>query len=120
MADHHRRARLWQMPGGRQVAEVATGGHGKVAFAPDGRSFAVTAETQTRLYEVGGLREQTFAAFHTEQPIQSFALARDGRSLVCEARQPWPNAMAELAAWPLEGREPSVRGGRRVCADLET
>src|SRR5262249_23945530 len=51
--------RLWETASGRLLADLFVGGGTvRTAFAPDGRSLAVTADRGTMLYEIGGLREQ--------------------------------------------------------------
>src|SRR5262249_44179341 len=73
--------KLWEMAGGRMVADLfAGGGSVQVAFAPDGRTLAVTADHRTLLYEVGGLDGQTFVA-QQPAPVAAMALHAEGRRL---------------------------------------
>jgi WD40 repeat protein len=49
---------LWELWSGRRLADLyAGGGTVNVAFSPDGRSLAVTADERTQLYEIRGQHE---------------------------------------------------------------
>jgi WD40 repeat protein len=97
-----KQVRLWERASGGLVATLLGGGRSRVAFAPDGRRLAVTAEGETHLYEVGGLREQTVAAPGVE-PLRAFALLPCGRSLVAASPEPRALWEAKVALWPLRG-----------------
>jgi WD40 repeat protein len=96
--------RLWEVASGRLLADLFVGGGTvKPAFSPDGRTLAVTADKRTLLYEIGGLREQTFAALQP-QTVHSVALHPDGRSLACLAPSPWEHGSGDVTVWPLDRR----------------
>jgi serine/threonine protein kinase/WD40 repeat protein len=106
-SEHARRVRLWEVAGGRLAAElVVADGCLKMAFHPDGRSFAVTAGKEVRLYEVGGLREQTVSALQGAS-ITGMALAPDGRSLACLSGLDGADH-GEATLWPLTDAGPAL------------
>ncbi len=78
--------KLWEMASGRLVAKLFVGGTGNVfaAFDPTGRYLAVTEESRTVVYEIGGLREQQLVA-PISAPIRAIAFSRDGQTLACAA-----------------------------------
>src|SRR5258708_33291561 len=58
-----RQVRLWESANGRGLAELPLEeGTLKVAFSPDGRRLAVTADTHTRVYELARRGMATFVA----------------------------------------------------------
>jgi formylglycine-generating enzyme required for sulfatase activity/WD40 repeat protein len=100
-SDQSKHVLLWEVPTGRLLADLHAGsGRLKMAFSPDGRTLAVTAERKTLLYEIGGLREQTFVA-SSPQPILTGALHPDGRSLACLAVSLWGEGARDVTVWPL-------------------
>jgi WD40 repeat protein len=95
--------KLWEMASGRQLAHLVIGGGvTRAGFSTDGRLLAVTAEKQTRLYEIGSLREQTFVASQSA-PILSCALHPDGCSLACQSPSLFQDPMIsrDVTVWPL-------------------
>jgi WD40 repeat protein len=106
--------RLWETASGRLLAEVfVVGGTTRAAFAPDGRSLAVTADRGTRLYEIGGLDEQTFVAGQP-QPVRSFALHPDGRRLACLSRSLWGDSLGDVTVWPIDCPHVLTPSGRHT------
>ncbi len=80
-SEQTRHAKVWELASGRLIADLLVdGGPIKSAFAPDGRSLAITGRDRTLLYEIGGLREQTFAALRHNR-IVACSLHADGRRL---------------------------------------
>jgi WD40 repeat protein len=93
--------KLWEVAGGRLVADFfAGGGHVAAAFAPDGRTLAVTADSRTLLYEVGGRDGQTFAA-QQPQSVEAMALHPDGRSLACLSQSASSAGLRDVGVWAL-------------------
>ncbi len=94
--------KLWELASGRQLAHLVTeDGPTRAAFSPDGRLLAVTGQNQTRLYEIAGLREQTFVASQAAQ-ILTCALHPDGHSLACQSLHILrPEKVRNLSVWPL-------------------
>jgi WD40 repeat protein len=80
-SEQTRHAKVWELASGRLIADLLVdGGPVNAAFAPDGRSLALTERDRTLLYEIGGLREQTFTALRHNR-IVACALHADGRRL---------------------------------------
>jgi WD40 repeat protein len=98
------RVRLWELAGGRLVLNLAVGGGpARPAFAPDGRSLAVTGPGKTFLFDVGGLRAADVVAVQPD-PIEDCDLSRDGRRLACLTQEP-ESARGGLLLWDW-GRDP--------------
>jgi WD40 repeat protein len=97
--------RLWEVAGGRLLADLFVGG-GTVrpAFAPDGRTLAVTTDKGTALYDIGGLREQRFVAVQPH-PVHSVALDPAGSALACLSQSIWEPALGDVTVWPLREGE---------------
>jgi hypothetical protein len=96
--------------GGRVVADFfVEGGTSKAAFAPDGRRFLITAEKQTRVYEVGGAACRATGAVGAG-PLHALALSPDDGSLACMRRSADPDTY-EIAVWRRDalGAGPSAR-----------
>jgi WD40 repeat protein len=86
-ADDTGHVRLWDLLSGQPAADLPHGaGAVKLAFAPDGRSFAVTGDNRVLVYEAGGRREQAVVA-RRPGVVAAFALAKDG-SLACVTEGP--------------------------------
>jgi WD40 repeat protein len=115
-ASEGKQVRLWERSSGRLLADLpAEGENPQARFHPDGRSLVVAAGKQVRFYEIGGLREQTFAASRP-YPLAACALGPDGGHLACLSQASplgngevtvWPArpspAPAPAASWPLAG-----------------
>jgi WD40 repeat protein len=97
------RLRLWGLAGGRLLFDLAPGGAVVPAFAPDGRTLAVTAPGKTLLFDVAGLAEASFVAVQPD-PIDDFDLSPDGRRLACLTHDP-ERPGGRLLLWDL-GRDP--------------
>jgi WD40 repeat protein len=108
--------RLWELAGGRLLFDLAPGGTALPAFAPDGRTLAVTAPGKTLLFDVGGLAEASFVAVQ-RYPIDDFDLSPDGRRLACLAHDPERPGI-RLLLWDL-GRDPPALM-HRATFDLPT
>jgi len=94
--------KLWETASGRLLADLFVGGRLiKAGFSPDGRLLAVTAGHKTLLYEIGGLREQTFVAGHPK-PILTFALHPDGHSLAVQTPSLWEDTGRDVVVWRLD------------------
>lgn len=110
--------RLWEATSGQLLAKVATqGGTSKVAFAPDSRSFAVVAADRVEVFEMGGLREQTFAGL-CPQPVENFAFAPDGRSVITQTASPWYHNDADVSEWRLLDSTVSLPVARRRSEEI--
>jgi WD40 repeat protein len=93
--------RLWGTANGRLLADLFVGGGPvKVAFSPNGRLLAVAGDHQTQLYQIGGLREQTFVAGQPQE-ILAAALHPDGRSLACLSDSLLEKDRRDVALWRL-------------------
>jgi WD40 repeat protein len=104
--------RLWDLISGQLVANLPHGaGHVKLAFSPDGRSFAVTGDQRTLIYELAGLKEQTVIA-RRPGVVQSFAMVKGGTiACVAEGAQ---SEQGEIALWP-KMLGPEARPNTRVA-----
>jgi WD40 repeat protein len=92
-----KRVKLWDLAGGRLVADLfLEGGTGKAAFAPDGRRFVVTGDRETRLYAVGGADCRTTVAVGA-CPVNALALSPCDGSLAC--LRPSGPGRYEAAVW---------------------
>src|SRR5207248_5678095 len=83
--DEDRTLKLWEVANGRLLATDVLGTRcfHAVAWHPDGRSLAVSLDDEViALYELAGLREQTFLARHSRS-LQAFSLSQDGSFLAC-------------------------------------
>jgi serine/threonine protein kinase/WD40 repeat protein len=111
--------RLWDLASGQLVAEATVAeGPTRLAFAPDGRSLAVTSLGRVLLFEVGGRREQTVALVHPGL-VDSVAWAPDGKALVCLARD--RETSAEVSVWQVdETGEPGLAPAARWWLNLMT
>jgi WD40 repeat protein len=110
------RVRLWELAGGRLLFDLAPGGTALPAFAPDGRTLAVTAPGKTLLFDVGGLAEASFVAVQPD-PIDDFDLGPDGCRLACLTHDP-ERSVGRLLLWDLGRDPPAVR--HRATFDLPT
>jgi WD40 repeat protein len=81
-----RHVNLWDVSGGRLVADIVAGDGGsvRIAFHPDGHTLAVAANHRADLYEVTGPRVQAAVALQPH-PVRGADLTPDGRALVCLA-----------------------------------
>ncbi len=109
-----RHVQLWEAASGRLLADLPIGsGELACAFRPGGRALVVSDARQVRVYELGGLREQTFLAPHLHA-LRGLALSEEGQSLACVA-DVFGSSWAELTVQPLrssldhQGAGPSCR-----------
>jgi serine/threonine protein kinase/WD40 repeat protein len=115
-SEDSKHVKLWERAGGRLVADLSVGdGAGKAVFSPDGRSLAVAADRRTLLYEIGGLREQTFVALQG-QPILACALHPDGRSLACLGPSVWGDGLRDVTIRSLAADLPGQGGACHTFA----
>ncbi len=102
-----RTVKLWEVATGRLLAvsrELAA--EREIVFAafrPDGRRLAVSNATQTVVYELDGLQEQTITARHAEA-VRAFDFAPDGKALACvtASRHLGSGHLGSLAIWDFE------------------
>ncbi|MGL4550483.1 MAG: WD40 repeat domain-containing protein, partial [Gemmataceae bacterium] len=102
--------RLWQRGQGREVADLVLGGGTcRVAFSPDGRTFAVTGDKETRLYDVRAPVQETVGL--SDAPLRAIALHPDGHSLGVAAAKADGHPSTEGWLWPGHGS-----GGRPLAS----
>jgi WD40 repeat protein len=110
-----RQVRFWERASGRLLAELPFAeGTLDLAFSPDGRWLAATAESETRLYELPGRGVQTVVAAGADS-ILACALHPDGRSLA-SLTLPW-STMREVSVWPVDGGPTAQPCLRHACHD---
>jgi len=122
-----RTVKLWETATGRllvKTKEVSADRETVFAtFNPRGRQIAVTNGTNTAIYELGGLVEQTIMAHHVD-PVHALDFAPDGKTLACVTDRGLPDQehRGELTLWDVEsgslkarqattGRRPGVMQG---------
>ncbi|MFI5454257.1 MAG: WD40 repeat domain-containing serine/threonine-protein kinase [Isosphaerales bacterium] len=102
-----RTVKLWEVATGRLLVTTKEVPADReivfAAFSPQGRHMAVTNGTQTAIYELGGLEEQTIMAHHSD-PVHAIDFAPDGRTLACVADRGLVNQehRGELTIWDIE------------------
>lgn len=103
---------LWSRVDRRRVASLPiTESTRRAAFSPDGKRFAVVADRQTRIYEVGGLEVRTLAA-PSLLPPHGFAHVPGRPELLVGDDL----LGTTLRVWPLESAAPA-RFPSRLIAD---
>jgi eukaryotic-like serine/threonine-protein kinase len=84
-------AKLWDLTVGELVATIPAASGRAVAFSADGRTLAVGGDHITTLYEIGGLREQTYLG-RRGFPIRALGRTADGHIATIAARRHAGNA----------------------------
>lgn len=79
-------AKVWDLAAGDLVATVPAASGRAIAFSADGRTLAVGGDHMTALYEIGGLREQTYFG-RRGFPIRSIGRTADGHMMTIAARR---------------------------------
>jgi WD40 repeat protein len=109
--------RLWEVAGGRLVADLAAGADpARAAFHPNGRALAVLAGPNTLLHELGGLGEQTFVALQPHA-VRAIALSPDGRTLAT-VQETAVRGRGQVEVWDLACRGPKGPGPGRVLGPV--
>jgi eukaryotic-like serine/threonine-protein kinase len=98
-------AKVWDLAGGDLAAAVPAPGGRAVAFGPDGRTLAVGGDHITTVYELGGLREQTYLG-HRGFPVRAVGRTGDRRiGTVAVRRHPDRPVVSTIACvWEPDGK----------------
>lgn len=110
--EQDKRVRLWDVADGTLLVErPLSGGSGRFAFSPDGRSLAVTELNRTVVYEITGRARETVAVSNRRY-VRTFAVASDGNELVLVSQGDPP--FVALSLWDTQpGRVSSMRNSRQ-------